>query len=364
MRRLLPAAVLLALAAPACDNSLAPVAPSDAGTTDATEAVDAAAVDAANIDASTSPIADAAPAPDAIPGFTCASPVLLGAGQSHLGDTENFINANTASCSPGTASSKDTVYRVPLPAVPTDLIANLRVDLDQSPPFDAVLSIQSECGNALSEQACSDFGFSESVEALGLTNEAFIVVDGTEQFGGANSGPYQLDVATRAIVTQAGPCDPQGITSRCELGFLCAGATCQPETAALACTQAAALVPGVILRSQSHAFAGDLFQGSCAFDAATGSGEALFAVHLDQDSNIDITTDFPGTGFDTVIYLLASCTGSELACADDVDASLGNFRSHLQANAVPAGDYLVVVDGSSSAAPVGAFSIRLNVDPL
>ena len=351
------ATLLILLTASACGEAAVSADAQDS----APGVADAALVDAGAIDAARPAIFDAAPRPDAIPGFTCAAPITLNPGQSQLGDTSNYSASSSGSCSSGSASSNDTIYRVPLPAEPTDVIANVLVDTDVAVPFDAVLAIQSTCGDVNSEQACSDFSFSESVEALALTNEAFVLVDGTAQFGGSATGPYQLDVSTRSIAPIDASCDPLGLSSRCQQGLFCAGGTCQTESPQLACAQAAALQPGLIQHAHTHAYQGDLFQGSCAFDTAAGAGEALFSFRLDQASDIDITTDLPGTTFDTVLYLIAACDGTELACADDVAASAGNFSSRLQTTNLPAGDYLLVIDGSSTAAPTGRVSVRLDV---
>tara|TARA_R110002096_G_scaffold44526_9_gene120316 strand:+ start:8396 stop:9490 length:1095 start_codon:yes stop_codon:yes gene_type:complete len=351
----------LALLASACGSS------GDAGQADgapalvdaASETIDAARIDAARIDAA--PIADAAPRPDAIPGFTCGAPVPLAPGDSFLGDTSDYNNTSSASCSAGTQSARDTVFRVVLPSTPTDLIARVTVDSDATPTFDAVVSIQTSCGDADTEVACSDFGFSEQAVALGLSDEAFISVDGTEQFGGSPDGAYQLDVSTRAIVAELATCDALGLTSRCETGFLCSEEQCQAESPALACSLATPLTPGIEVGAQTHAYQTDFFQGSCAFKASAGAGEAFFSFSLTETSSIDVTTDLPGTNFDTVLYLKSACEGAELACADDIDPDNSNFLSRLQVSDLPAGDYLIVVDGASNAAPSGSVRLRLDV---
>ncbi len=351
-------ALLLAMAMGACGGDT-PVGPDGSpGAFDAAPTT----IDAAHIDAATPPIFDAAPSPDAIPGFICSAPIELLPGGSALGSSSDYVNTTSGSCSVGSQSAKDVLYRVPLPSTPTDLIARVTVDEDASSPFDAVVFIQTTCGDETTEVACSDFGLGESVEALGLTDEAIVVVDGTTQFGGAPDGSYQLDVTTRSIEPELASCDPQGLASRCDTGLLCASGQCQTESAALACSEAVPIVAGIVYQAQTHAFQGDLFQGSCAFDTNSGAGEALFAFTLTATSNVEITTDLPGTDFDTVIYLRSACEGEELACADDIDPGSSNFRSRLQASALPAGDYLVVVDGASAAAPNGRVSLRLSVD--
>lgn len=333
------------------------------GTPDAIAIVDAATIDASQrFDAA--PILDATPRPDAVPGFTCASAVPLVSGASFLGDTELHTDQSSASCSVGSQSARDTAFRLALPSEPTDLIARVTVDPKAVPRFDAVVSVQTSCGDENSEAACSDFDFSEEVEALGLSGDVFIAVDGTSQFGGAPHGAYQLDVFTRSISSAGETCDLQSVTSRCATGLLCEAGICVAESLALACNLATELGVGQVTLAQTHAFQPDLLQGSCAFKAAAGAGEAIYSFTVSQPSSVEITTDLPGTNFDTVLYLLSTCEGSELACADDVNASSGNFRSTLSVPEVPAGDYLLVVDGASIAAASGHFELLLAVTPL
>lgn len=349
--------IALALTASACGSN-----PDGGGTDGAPVPADAVVpVDAARIDGSPVVIVDAAPRPDAIPGFACGAPIVLAPGDSFLGDTRNYNDTSSASCSTGSQTARDTIFQVTLPNEATDLIARVLVDDEVTPTFDAVVSIQTSCGDESSEVACSDFGFSEATEALALSGDAYISVDGTAQFGGSPDGTYQLDVRTRSIASGLGACDPLGVASRCDTGLLCVAGQCQAESPSLACSLATTITSGSEVTAETHAYQTDFFQGSCAFKTSANAGEALFAFTLAEPSSIDATTDFADTSFDTVLYLRSACEGAELACADDIDAANSNFRSRLQAANLPAGDYVLVVDGASNAAPNGRVRLRLDV---
>jgi hypothetical protein len=136
------------------------------------------------------------------------------------------------------------------------------------------------------------------------------------------------------------------------------------ESPSLACSLATAIASGSEVTVETHAYQTDFSQGSCAFKTSANAGEALFAFTLAQPSSIVATTDFAETSFDTVLYLKSECEGAELACADDIDAANSNFRSRLQVANLPAGDYILAVDGASSAAPNGRVRLRFDATPL
>lgn len=326
--------------------------------------LDAQVVDAPPTPRADANLIDAAIPPDAVPGSSCAAAIVLQPGNSHLGDTSSQGNSGSRSCAAGSSTSPDTLYRIDLPDVPTDLLVTVRVDEDLEQPFDAVLAVESACGVPDTEVACSDFGLSESLEALAMVGPAFIHVDGTAQYGDSPSGSYQLDVQTRSIAGLDQACDPEKLSSRCEAGLRCVASLCQSDSKSLSCTEAEAAQTGVDQTGRTHAFMADHFQGSCAFDPAAGASEALFSLSLAQAADLRISTDLGPTDFDTVIYLLSACEGTELACHDDVSASLSNFNSELVVSAVPAGDYIIVIDGSSPQAPTGNFGLRVDVTPL
>jgi hypothetical protein len=99
-------------------------------------------------------------------------------------------------------------------------------------------------------------------------------------------------------------------------------------------------------------------QSSLVSQGCNGTGvERVFQLHLDEARAIQISTNFPETTLDTVVYIRSACTdsGTELGCNDDVGNEL---TSTLLLDSVPAGDYFVVVDGSSAGA-TGDFKLEV-----
>jgi hypothetical protein len=353
---------LVALLAPlaACGDNLSPA--TDAGLDADAASIDGAVIDAAPaLDADTT---DAGPTPDARAGLSCALPFEISPGESHLGDTTNHSDQTRASCSPGSGNANDATYHLVLPAEPVDVIATVSVDESVSSPYDAVLSLRKSCTTPDSELGCADIGFSDRLEVLAVQDEAYLLVDGTSQFGGQSEGGYQLDLRTRSIVGEGGSCDLDLLSSRCASGLRCSSGQCVTDSADLACADSRSLPLGVIVHDATHAFEPDFRQGSCAFDPDSGSPERSFALHLDTSSDLTIRSDVGNTAIDTVIYLLSACDGTELGCADDIDAAGGIFQSRLELSAVPAGDYIVVVDGASASTGTGPFGLLVTASPV
>jgi hypothetical protein len=95
--------------------------------------------------------------------------------------------------------------------------------------------------------------------------------------------------------------------------------------------------------------------GSCGGSSAP---EAFYHFTIVETSDIFISTH--GTGFDTVVYVRdCNCTGTERACNDDAD---GLTTSMLSLTDVPAGTYLVFVDGKN-ASSLGAYQVDIYVTP-
>ena len=339
---------------------------------DGVAAIDAGAPDAAPlIDAA--PTIDGTPPPDGPPpllGNSCVSPFETT--EPLISDTQDtaadFTNAFISTCSLGTNGAPDTVYKIPVGKTPIDLIATLTVDDSADPPFDAVLSARMLCQNSNTELACSDTGIGERLEVLGAVDDVFLIVDGTNQFGLANAGSYDLETTTRAIVGDAATCDPAAETSRCAEGFRCVGATCGAETAELACTQAidltASLAGGATatVTGTTQLFERSFFAGSCANDASAPFTEHLYTFTVSTTSTLDATTDAPATNFDTVLYLVAdACDGVEQGCHDDVDVTTFNLRSHLVVPSLAPGTYYLVVDGSSDSPGTGSYSLSVTL---
>ena len=89
-------------------------------------------------------------------------------------------------------------------------------------------------------------------------------------------------------------------------------------------------------------------------------GEMAFSFAVTKPSSLVITTDFPETDFDTVIYVRSSCgsPGSELGCNDD-GAEVEGRASTLVFERVEPGEYYLIVDGQFQGAG-GTFTVQVN----
>lgn len=343
--------------------------------------LDSAVVDGAVFDAE--PILDTAAAADAgpdalhydandtdasqpLPGEICQTAIPLALNTLVLGDTTPLVDALTASCSAGSSVGQDAIYVTNAGAIPVDITVTATVDEKADPIHDIVLHARQACGDNSTELGCIDAGWGERLELLGVSGELYIIVDATFQFGGGIAGPYSLSTLVRAIAALNGACDPNGVTSRCEAGARCVGATCVADSPALACSEAVDLtgqLPADLTRT-TYGFAADHYQGTCAFDPSAELPEHIYRIDLAVESNVDISTDFPETTFDTYLYLRAdTCTGTETGCHDDVDPQAINLKSHLQVDTVPAGTYFLFVDGSSTSPGTGTYRLSVTATP-
>ena len=86
----------------------------------------------------------------------------------------------------------------------------------------------------------------------------------------------------------------------------------------------------------------------CAANDSSDKSEGLVRVRLQAPATrLVITTDHPGTTFDTVVYVYAGCgndAAGPLDCVDDIAGPPTRPFSTLELQDIGAGDYLVVVD--------------------
>jgi hypothetical protein len=95
-------------------------------------------------------------------------------------------------------------------------------------------------------------------------------------------------------------------------------------------------------------------------DGCGGSGgEVAYTFAVTRPSSLVISTDFPETEFDTVIYVRSSCGNedTELGCNDDAADAISN-GSTLVLERVEPGEYYVIVDGQFQGAG-GQFKLQV-----
>lgn len=122
------------------------------------------------------------------------------------------------------------------------------------------------------------------------------------------------------------------------------------------CTVAATVdYPGTLIGQTGTASLWD--PPSYCADAAIAQGKPEGVVRLSLNQTVSllrISTDTPGTNFDSILYVLPDCgtdgVAPALGCHDDVDLVQGNLRSTVTLTDVGPGDFLIIVD---SADPTG-----------
>jgi hypothetical protein len=145
--------------------------------------------------------------------------------------------------------------------------------------------------------------------------------------------------------------DQCGANLACTPGLVGKANSCQsaPTQRKNQCAAAPLIEPttgGVTARG--YAAGGSLWDTptGCQTNDPTSRPEGLVRLHLSaQASKLTLSTEHPGTTFDTALYLLPGCPDgslTSLGCRDDV--APGNPKSRLEVLDVPPGDYLVVVD--------------------
>ncbi len=170
---------------------------------------------------------------------------------------------------------------------------------------------------------------------------------------------------------RAETCDPLGFDA-CRSGDICypgipgVANSCSPIEGQRmrTCADAPVLNPA---QGKNHAASvtggaslWDAPRGCAALDP-TGRPEGAVMVDLpDGAQRLTITTDLPGTGFDTVLYVIDGCalnSDTILGCHDNVATGVG---SELVLTNLPVGRYLVVVDSWNIFG--GAFELSIDVE--
>lgn len=191
--------------------------------------------------------------------------------------------------------------------------------------------------------------------------------------GGGTSAAVTALITPRPVKGVGAQCDAYGFVS-CGVGTACSpgtagvASTCVATTSLLktACAGAAPISQTGILGAWGQAAGPSLFDppAGCSVPTAINRPESLLSMTLTNDvSTVTLSTATPETDFDTILYVLPSCTplpadqtdvgavdagtkdagsGTSLGCNDDVDGQ--GYASTLTLTNVPAGNYIVVVD--------------------
>jgi len=367
LRALFPLLTLAVASAPACGGGDS--APDAGSIADAAWADDAASADDAPPAPDAPMVPDAPPAPDATiypQGVLCDDPIVVTPGGGTVVDTTPLYAFTAGSCSAGSNVGKEARLSFDLGANPRDLTVTATVDESADPPLDLVLYARTDCAKPSTEVACIDAGWSERLEVLGQTGVVTVFVDATAQHAGATEGTATITTSVRDVVATDASCDPTGVTNRCERGARCVSSTCVADSAALECSEATTLdLSGgsASVTATTYGYAADWYTGSCGY-APTGQPEHVYTFTTAGPVDLVASTDDPATNFDTYVYLRsATCDGTEVACADDVDLTNHNLTSTLSVSALPAGTYYLFVDGSSPSPGTGTYQLTVTATP-
>ncbi|HEY1100148.1 MAG TPA: hypothetical protein VGF99_14525 [Myxococcota bacterium] len=194
-----------------------------------------------------------------------------------------------------------------------------------------------------------------------------------EDAGGRQGERVTTTIAPRAQRNPGQTCSAHGFDS-CKTGSVCASPTatstttsCQPVATmrANACRDADVVE---IAGPGSYSVVG-VADGPSIWDVPAGCSpndpkdrpEGVVQLRLASDAvRVTVTTEMPQTTFDTVVYVLSSCSvdgEAALVCADD---GAQTVTSTLTMSGVAAGTYNVVVDSFSPAG--GSFGLGITVE--
>ncbi|MCC7000255.1 MAG: hypothetical protein IT370_36990 [Deltaproteobacteria bacterium] len=169
----------------------------------------------------------------------------------------------------------------------------------------------------------------------------------------------------------AAACDPRRYLDECAPAAtqVCSGngtaGTCGSLAAAqtAACTSPPALTLGTAVTG-TITTGPDRWSPSCD-NPASGGSEKVYSLAVPALSDLRVSTDFPETDIDSLIYVTSNCgaTLTELGCTDDVNIDAGNFKTDGFISNVPAGNVFVIVDSYNVLPNVtgGAGNFKLNV---
>ncbi len=225
--------------------------------------------------------------------------------------------------------------------------------------------------DAACAEASHDGLFAFTLWPAGAFGSAVKRLQATPMGGGLSGPPLEAKltaVATRGI---GAACDYAGFDA-CASNYVCSPGikgkvnTCLGLSAARGKknTGAPVLSPAGKLRASGLAEGTSLWDApsGCQPNDPVGTPEGVAILHLTAaQAELTLTTDLPGTAFDTALYVVKDYAGSVptvLGCNDDGPASP---TSTLTLRDLVAGDYLIVVD--SFTARAGNFEVRIVPGP-
>ncbi len=232
--------------------------------------------------------------------------------------------------------------------------------------FDTVLYVRTDCTDLATTLGCESAGMlGDTVELVDVPPGAyFAIVDGRA----SASGSYEVRLSLRRIHGEGESCDPDGATSRCDVGLSCAA---EPGDDGFVCVETALTCEGGAQAITLGAVGSTLQQGTTSGAsgyapacAPTGSGpEKLYRGVVGDGGVRDLVLEVTSASeLNPVAEITADCgaVASSLACSI---VSNGASSTELAiVNAVTPGDYYGVVDGWSGSS--GAYAADFYLRPV
>jgi hypothetical protein len=288
----------------------------------------------------------------------CPDLALVGLG-SVSGSTWGYAHESKGSCDLGYTDAADVQISF---VAPSDAVYIFQMTGDTG--YDSLLYVLDGCGGL--ELGCSDsFWGSGELVAVRLSSgqTAIAVVDGAQ----GQSGSFEL-LVSQATADELGLCgdgldndadfstdcwdtdctDDVACQEICDDNvdqngdgmFDCMDVDCKGEVVCEELCPELALTGALPLQvAGDNLGAADNSVSSCNANPGSDTTYTFTA-----PSAGTYTIDTIGTGLDTVLYVLDSCGGLELACNDDIDVTTGDFQSELQVTLSAGQTVIVVVD--------------------
>jgi hypothetical protein len=213
-----------------------------------------------------------------------------------------------------------------------------------------------------------------AVKEMGLfLQDTVQQIAATPEDAGGLLGERVVAAIAAPVIRQPGQsCSPLGFDV-CRESTVCNAATptsapvCQ-ATATLRNQQCSTAPVVAISAAGSYDVVGTV-DGPSVWDVPTGCSpndptnrpESIVQLRLTMPATrLVISTDTPSTSFDTIVYLLSTCTAegeTAISCADDGEASIA---STIELSGVPAGNYSIVVD--SFGPDGGSFGLAITAE--
>jgi hypothetical protein len=292
-----------------------------------------------------------------------------------------------ATCQPGQAPTISRMAFLKTAGGPTTLI-------EGTEPEDDLASIRFEFQNAQGQSIMVDSNGDGTADLMSVSADATNLASGGVYFFRMQSGvglETQMAKLAATPIDSAGhvgttvtaaptavpvkgngqTCDARGFdvcgaTLACSPGVVGQTNVCKPAATLRTahCQSAPVLAPtaaGAIALGQTGGQSLWDAPMGCSTNDPTGRPEGVVVIELTQPAGtLVLSTEGPGTNFDTVLYLLTGCPDTSamaLGCADDV--APGTPTSRLVLQNVPAGRYLAVVDSFGYGG--GTFQLKATV---